>query len=207
MGNLKFHKKLHYAKIPDGYQWCEECEMLMPFRSFLQGTWKRTVCSYCGNPANYDGCDNCNAQLPEVDGVSMRIFHEPGCHFRLFGPDDTEFKNREFSWDGDANRALQVIRDFRESWMKQAPEVGSGPRFVQLMNKGRIKFLKDRYEEEFNRECNCPERVVYSAAALATLHCNTRPYVSMDCMNAHTWDYAIRCHICGFVNHRQDDSC
>lgn len=49
-------------KIPEGYQWCKQCEALTPHEVFNNGKWgeDEKACIICGNhDFKYSYCENC----------------------------------------------------------------------------------------------------------------------------------------------------
>lgn len=194
--SLRFTKN-GVVRIPKGYQWCSDCELLTPF---VKGRWDKE-CRICGNKQSYDGCDNCGAEIHELDGPSCAVvIHENGCHF--YQDEKAE------SWEESKSHAFTVLKSFEDSWMKQAPVYNPYKKDTQtLMKNGIERHYRRRLEEERDRLCNCPYVSVYSKIELATVHYSSHPYSSMDCMNAVTWETTTRCEICGYLNHRSDDSC
>jgi len=74
-------------KIPEGYQWCKECNALTPHEIYDNGKWgaDEKSCVICGNhDFKYSACPNCGWEHDPDNDIGpdpMVKAHKEGCKF------------------------------------------------------------------------------------------------------------------------------
>lgn len=198
MNEITFDEN-NMAVIPEGYQWCAECNALTPH---VEGhyTWQKD-CIICGN-SNHDNsysCPNCGYDQEEDFCTSSEIIvHGDGCHYQVIEDEDSNFLV--------ISLADQILKDFRKSYMQPAPDRGDYmlPRDREWYDANqKLKKNLKAYSDMF--KCSCPRYEVFTnihniVTASGYGH-------GMDCSNDTWWSWKKRCHICGCVFEGDDSSC
>ncbi len=168
------------AEIPEGYEWCEECQLLTPHGPDF---WSNSSCGVCGNTKYSEGCPNCGWSEPEdwdPDQVDVPL-HGDGCHLFEYYPNDFDHE-------------AENVRDQHFRWLNR----------LRAYWPHRYDPLT-RLQEMGLWDCSCPRVECFRQP----MRFGYKQWYGhgMDCSNHIEWAYNVRCPICGEVFDVSDSNC
>jgi hypothetical protein len=170
------------SDMPDNYLYCNDCDGYTPHDI----TSKHIIeCMVCGNYRHEHKCCSCGFEFPDElfkEPYYVQI-HNSGCHYNYYYKQIDLYSTIEFNINNYCN---EVLYEF-------------------IKNNKNVLYDYNKIKHHLNIECGCPKMIVYPHSFVSNY--DVRSEYSLDCYDARSWDYDLRCPICGELTHVSDSNC
>jgi hypothetical protein len=176
----------YQIEIPEGYQYCPECELLTPhtYNGYVDKVrypenWACDICDHVKNDYGYC-CPMCGWEHDpdnELAPVTIKIKkHTTSClekQKRQNNPEDDHVSKRKFN-------SYYDYKNFLDD----------------------LSFVVEKIENN----CDCPKVDAYPIQHIYNYRSSTQHW-NMECSNAIEWSYDVMCKVCCYVFEVEDGNC